>query len=405
MKTVKFLSLGCKVNQYDTQSIRERFLSRGFEESADAEAADVYVVNTCTVTLSADRKSKSALKRCARENPASKIIVTGCLVKKDAETLRALKNVHFIVSKDFFPDGITSFSGRTRAFLKVQDGCDNRCSYCKVPLVRGASRSRPPQEILKEASTLVKNGFKEIVLTGICLGSYGKGLYPKAELCGLLASLESIEGLLRIRLSSIEAGDVSPALIERIASSKKICRHLHIPMQSGDDEILRKMNRRYSAAGYLDLVRMARCLMPDIAVSTDIMVGFPGEEERHFNNTLELIRLVQPMRVHIFPFSPRPHTQACGLAGRVDTLAIEKRIRLIQAVAKAAARAYKKKSLGKEALVLFEEERKGSPGIWEGRTEDYLNTCVKTGLSLQNTLARVKIKEVKEDCLIATLVK
>jgi len=208
-RTIRFYTLGCKVNQYDTQSIRERFLRQGFREASNGAKAGVCLVNTCTVTQGADQKSRNIIRRSFRENPGAKVIVTGCLVNRDHAAIAAIKGVAFVIGKEFFPDGITGFSGRTRAFLKIQDGCDNACSYCKVPLVRGRSRSRNICDVVGEARALIKKGYKEIVLTGICLGAYGKDLSPRTSLTKLIGELERIEGLLRIRLSSIEAGDVS----------------------------------------------------------------------------------------------------------------------------------------------------------------------------------------------------
>jgi len=244
MKTVKFYTLGCKVNQYDTQSIRERFIQRGFKELSDGKPANVYVINTCTVTHKADSESVGFIRKAKRENPKSKLIITGCLVEKDSVSLSKIKGIDAIISKRFFPESISDFRGRTRAFLKIQDGCNNFCSYCKVTLVRGRSRSRSLEDIIKEANCLVKKGFKELVLTGINLGSYGKDFAQKITIVDVIEALEQIKGLLRIRLSSIEAADVSDELINKISESKKLCRHLHIPIQSGDNKILKKMNRR-----------------------------------------------------------------------------------------------------------------------------------------------------------------
>ena len=293
MKTFKICTLGCKVNQYEAQAIRERFLNHGFKEALAGKKADNYIINTCTVTANADKQSLALIRNCNRQNPKAKIIVTGCLAQKDSDSLRGLKGVDFIISKKFFTSGVTDFSGHTRAFLKIQDGCNNFCSYCKVPLVRGVSKSRPLEEIVREARQLVKNGFKEIVVTGICLGSYGKDLSPKIRLAQALKSLDDIDGLPRIRISSIEPNDVSAELIERIAGSGKICRHLHIPLQSGDDEILRRMHRHYNRLDYLKLIERLKVCMPDIAISTDVMVGFPGENEIHFKNTLDKVKLLK----------------------------------------------------------------------------------------------------------------
>ncbi|MDD5568361.1 MAG: MiaB/RimO family radical SAM methylthiotransferase, partial [Candidatus Omnitrophica bacterium] len=319
MPTVKFHTLGCKVNQYDTQSIRERFLGRGFKEARGSRKPDFYLINTCTVTAAADQKSRGIIRRCINENPKAKVIVTGCMVKNDSSELSGIKGVELIISKSFFSDGISDFSSHTRAFLKIQDGCDNFCSYCKVPLVRGRSRSRLLEDIVEEAGILVKKGFKEIVLTGICLGSYGKDLSMETSkglnLVAVIEELEKIEGLLRIRLSSIEAGDVTDALIDKLAESNKLCRHLHIPIQSGDDQILRKMRRKYSRKFYINLIKKIKARIPQVAITTDCLVGFPGESEKHFKNTLDLVNRIVPLRVHIFPYSAIKGTSVYSQGG------------------------------------------------------------------------------------------
>ena len=222
MKRIKFFTLGCKANQYDTQSIRERFLSKGFKDASGSSSPDYFLINTCTVTSGADQKSRNIIRRCIQSNPKAAVIVTGCLVEKDWNQLAAIKGISLLVKKGFFPEGISAFSQHTRAFLKIQDGCDNFCTYCKVALVRGKKRSKSPRQVLVEAEKLVDGGFQEIVLTGICLGGYGKDSSPKQDLVDVIDALEKIEGLLRIRLSSIEAGDVSAKLVKRLVSSKKL---------------------------------------------------------------------------------------------------------------------------------------------------------------------------------------
>ena len=304
MKTIKFYTLGCKVNQYDTQSIREQFLKNGYQEIDNGKTADTYFINTCTVTAIADRKAKNIIRHCVKENPKARIIVTGCLVEKDALSLSDIKGIDFLISKRFFREGISNFCGHTRAFLKIQDGCNNSCAYCKVPLVRGVSRSRPLLEIIKEAKKLVQNGFQEIVLSGICLGAFGKDLKEAISLVDAIEGLENIEGLLRIRLSSLEAVDVSDRLIQQMAESQKLCWHLHIPIQSGDDEILKKMQRSYKRKDYLELINKIKKHIPQVALTTDVLVGFPGEAEENFQNTLNLIKEILPLKVHIFPYSP-----------------------------------------------------------------------------------------------------
>ena len=397
MKTVKFFTLGCKVNQYDTQSIRERFLRSGFREISNGNPSDVCVINTCTVTAHADAKSKYMITRSIRENPRAKIIVTGCLVDKDALSISSIKGVDYIVSKRFFPQGISSFDGHTRAFLKVQDGCNNFCSYCKVPLVRGRSRSRSLDEVIEEARRLVRNGFKEIVLTGICLGSYGKDLKPKKSLVDAIQDIEKIDGLLRIRLSSIEARDVSKKLLATLAGSHKLCRHLHIPIQSGDNRILKLMRRKYSQEYYLKLIKRIKKAIPSIAITTDVLVGFPGETQQQFNNTIRLIKAIEPLRVHIFPYSRRKDTIADSLKDTLDADTMRQRIATTHAVAQACERAFKGRFFNKNMEVLVEKRSKDHSGYWEGYTDNYIRVLILSPQVLTHQIIKVELKEFQCD--------
>lgn len=380
-RTIKFFTLGCKANQYDTQSIRERFLSKGFREIVNRKQPDYLLINTCTVTSGADRKSRNIIRRCIQANPAASIIVTGCLAENDWVSLADIKGIGLIIKKSFFPEGISRFSGRTRAFLKIQDGCNNFCSYCKVALVRGRERSKKLTEIIKEAKALVAHGYKEIVLTGICLGAYGKGLPHKKDLVDVIDALEKIEGLSRIRLSSIEAGDVSLKLIRHMRKSKKLCRHLHIPIQSGDDAILKRMNRKYTSQKYLELISKIKSAIPGIAITTDVLVGFPGESEENFQNTVDLVQKIQPLKVHIFPYSPREGTAAAKTGDGSIALpvipaqagiSLPHRISRLKAVAEKCSLAYKKRFLNKSLEVLLEARDKQNPLLWEGLTDNYL---------------------------------
>ena len=403
MKTVKFYTLGCKVNQYDTQSIRERFLQCGYAEVNDGKPADVYVINTCTVTQAADSKSREMVRRSCRESPKARVIVTGCLAENPNENLKAMPGVDYIIGKRFFPVGISSFFKHTRAFLKIQDGCDNFCSYCKVPLVRGRSRSRPLEEIIHEANQLAINGHKEIVLTGICLGDYGKDLEPKINLVRVIKELEKIERVIRIRLSSIEAKDVTAALINHMARSKKLCPHLHIPIQSGDNVILKKMRRKYTRDDYLKLVRKIRMQIPGIAITTDCLVGFPGETEGQFQNTADLLKKILPLRTHIFPYSRREGTSAAEDPSIVSPHTVKGRAESLKKTASFCAASYKKKFIGKSADVLFEGRSKLRPDCWEGHTGNYIPVLLRSKLDLKNKLLRVRLKKVDGDYLLAVL--
>ena len=381
MKKFRIQTLGCKVKQYESQAIREKLLSRGMKEAGRAENAQLCVVNTCTVTAKADRESRYAVRYLRKRNPGARIIVTGCLVKN--------KN-----KKELCADRITFFEGRTRAFLKIQDGCDNFCAFCKVPLVRGKPKSAPLAHVVEEARGLARAGYKEIVLTGICIGKYGKDLKPRSSLADCIRALERIKGIARIRISSLEPQDVVPALVEKLSSSEKLCPHLHIPLQSGDDAILKRMNRKYTGKGFVSLVKGIRRRVKDFALSTDVIVGFPGESEPQFLNTLKAIKSVTPMRVHIFPFSPRPGTRGCRLDGRVDERQVKERCGRLRALAGQCRAAFLGKFKGRKMELLVEARSKDRPGLWEGYTPNYVRAAFKSGKAKPNALVRVTLEPI-----------
>lgn len=419
LRTFKILTLGCKVNQYDSQLIREQLEEVGLRESESRFKADCYVINTCTVTRSADSQSRNLIRSAQRENPTARIVVTGCYAHLNADTIQAIDGVGLILNNDdklalcehLFPQlkklapaadaGIGNFKGHTRAFVKVQDGCDNFCSFCKVPYVRGRSRSRPLEAIVREAKKLSQNGYKEIVLTGVCLGDYGRKFEPRRDIVDVLEALERIEGIERIRLSSIEACDISGRLISKMQSSKKLCNHLHIPFQSGDGRILKAMNRRDSRQAYIDLVRRLKRSVPDIGISADIMIGFPGEREKEFQNTLDFVREVMPMRVHIFRFSPRDFTKLAQGGIRLSSGVLKERYRLLKEQSDKASAAFKQRFRNQAVEVLFEEIKNG---FWQGYSRNYLLVSVKNkGFNLSNTTARVVIEKIGPSQVYAKL--
>jgi len=404
MKTIKLYTLGCKVNQYDTQCIKEKFLSQGFKECADLKKAGTCLINTCSVTSSADQKSRSLIRRCIKGNPSARIIVTGCLVEKDYLSLKEIPDIDLIVSRAFFPEGISNFSGHTRAFLKIQDGCNNFCAYCKVPLIRGRSRSKPLERVIAEAQQLVKNGFKEIVLSGICLGSYGKDLSPSADLVEAIEAIEKIEGIWRIRLSSIEVRDISRELIAKIAGSQKLCRHLHIPLQSGDNQVLKDMQRIYSREDYLLLIRRVRDQIPDIAITTDCLIGFPTESENHFQHTLETIKEILPLKVHIFPYSQREGTAAAkDFYRELKPEVVKERFYRLKKEAALLSLAYQEQFLHQELAVLMESRPKDGPCFWEGHSSNYLKVRVKSKKNLKNKLIYVRLKKITKDYILGVV--
>ncbi|MFY9402220.1 MAG: tRNA (N(6)-L-threonylcarbamoyladenosine(37)-C(2))-methylthiotransferase MtaB [Candidatus Omnitrophota bacterium] len=418
---VKFYTLGCKVNQYDTQIIREGFLEKGFKEASQKKRADIYLINTCTVTSSADSKSREIIRRSIRENPKAKIIVTGCLAELDVGQIKGInKDILIFKNKEkeniaYFltgkPDNritgkpvnrptgkltnrITFFKGRTRAFLKIQDGCDNFCSYCKVSLVRGKPKSKPLKLIFKEAKGLVRRGFKEIVLTGICLGAYGRDFKKeRVDLVDVIEGLEKIKGLERIRLSSIEAGDITDSLLKSFLRLTKLCPHLHIPIQSGDNVILKKMNRKYTRKSYLLLINKIKKIVPQIAITTDCIVGFPGESEKNFQNTLSLVQKINPLKVHIFPYSPREGTSAAvNYKITLPKAILNERVKRLKALSEKSRLKFLQKFKGKRLPVLFEALSKEKKGYWEGFTGNYIKVYLKSGKPLKNKIINIKLK-------------
>ncbi|MDD5097411.1 MAG: MiaB/RimO family radical SAM methylthiotransferase [Candidatus Omnitrophica bacterium] len=404
MKSIKFFTLGCKANQYDTQSIRERFLSKGFREDPDSLKPDYFLINTCTVTSSADQKSRNIIRRCIQSNLKAKVIVTGCLAEKDWGALKDIPGISLVVKKSFFPEGISSFSQHTRAFLKIQDGCDNFCTYCKVALVRGKKRSKSINQVLSEAKKLVACGFQEIVLTGICLGEYGKDFSPKKDLVYIIEALAKIEGLLRIRLSSIEAGDVSPGLIKCLSGNKKLCRHLHIPIQSGDNSILKSMNRKYTRQKYLNLIARLKRKISGVSITTDCLVGFPGETDGYFNNTVSLVKKILPLKTHIFPYSMRPGTKAAKLSQVVDAKTITSRCAKLEKVSKECQYEFMHKFIGQEATLLIEGVAKNEVDYLEGLTDNYLKVRMPFKPGLKNKLVKVRLIRINGDGFIGEYV-
>jgi len=417
MPTFKLSTLGCKVNQYESQLIREQLLSAGLTESNAKSSAEVYIINTCTVTQKADSESLNLIRRAIRENAGAQIFVAGCLTELDAGRIKKLKTGIKIIKNKHKGNiarhilgrnkkyasllGISYFKGRNRAFLKIQDGCNNRCSYCKVPLVRGLSRSRPVDDIIAEAKRITARGIKEIVLCGICLGAYGRDLKPAVHLVELLCGLEKIKGMERIRLSSIEAGDISDNLIDKIRHSSKICRHLHIPIQSGDDAILKKMGRNYSSNDYLTLINKIKRKVRGIAVTTDVLVGFPGEGKNNFYNTLSLVKRISPLKVHIFPYSAREGTAAADFKHAISRQEINGRTAQLKKLAAECSLEYKKRFLGKKLSVLIEGRHAKDGHFWDGYTDNYIRVLLKSRRNLANRIIPVIINEIMPEYALA----
>ena len=414
MSRVALHTLGCKVNQYETQRIAEGFLSKGFDVVDFSDEADVYVINTCTVTRTADSKSRQAARSAIRRNPRATVVVTGCYAETSPEEVAKIHGVGMVMGnreKAGLVERVVNnlrdipaavrrpkreIENRTRALLKIQDGCDQFCAYCVVPLARPVVTSRPFAEVLAEASELARRGFKEIVLTGIRLGRYDEGL---AELVHALTTLPGIE---RIRLSSIELTDIPAGLLDLVAQNHKICRHLHVPLQSGDDAVLARMKRPYTSADYESFVRRARSSVSGIAITTDIMVGFPGETAEEFDNTYRLAERMRFARAHVFPYSPRPRTQAAELPDDVSPAEKERRKTRLMDLAAECSHEFACVLVGKTVQVLVEGKEIGG-NLLSGLTDNYVRTIFEADRGHVGNIVDVDVESVSRANAFGTL--
>lgn len=397
--TFRTITLGCKVNQYETQYVREGLSSLGYREAAAREPASLCVVNTCTVTAEGDAKSRQTIRQLAARNPGARIIVMGCYATRAPAEVAALPGVAEIVTdKRELPDllgrfgvvdiptGISRFDGRKRAYVKVQDGCLLRCSFCIIPKVRPNMRSRPPEQIVEEVGRLVAHGHREIILTGIHLGHYGVDFNrgrPKRQwtrLSHLVDRLARLEGEFRIRLSSIEATEVTRELIAAMAEhAPRVCPHLHVSLQSGSDHVLRRMRRRWGSRRFVDRCLLARETLDQPALTTDVIVGFPGESEADFDDTLRVVEQVGFSKLHIFPFSPRRTTPAAEMADQVPPQVKQARIERLQALERRLASRYQQSLLGRPLQVMVESPVADRPGYAYGTACRYVQVELPAG--------------------------
>ena len=402
MTTVSVATLGCKVNQFESEALMASLEQRGYSLIPFGERADVTIINTCTVTHRADFQSRQMVRRAFRFNPGSLIIVTGCYAQVEPEAIARIDGVGYLLGngeKKKIPDVLPlldkgdlpriqvadiqrevlfsdiplhSFHHHTRAFLKIQDGCDACCSYCVVPSARGRSRSLPAEKVVEHLRILKEKGFKEVVLTGIHIGSYGLDLTPPFPLEKLLRRLEHEETPDRIRLSSIEPLDFSPDLISILSKSSNVCPHLHIPIQSGDDEILQRMNRNYDRSFLSDLLRDLRQRIPQLSIGTDVIAGFPGETEEEFKRTYELIESLPFSYLHIFPFSRRKGTPASRFPQQVGEAKIKERAEVLREMGREKRQAFYRQFVDQELSVLVEDRRDRETGRWKGLSRNYI---------------------------------
>lgn len=431
MKTIASHTLGCKVNQYDTQAMIELFAEKGYRTVPWGESADFYLINTCTVTGTGDRKSLQLIRRIRREHPDATLIVCGCMAQQKGEELLSTgadlvigtqrRTEVVTLTEQVLRTGqplcaVVPLSGsvpyekmtvsdqneHTRAVLKIQEGCNNRCTYCIIPAVRGPIRSRMPEDIRQEVARLSQAGFREIVLTGIHLTSYGRDLTPPVSLLDVVRIIQHTEGILRIRLGSLEPVIATKAFAEALRENDRICPQFHLALQSGSDSVLARMKRRYNTQQYLRGVENLREAFPRAAITTDILTGFPGETEAEFEETRRMIQTVGFARIHVFPYSPRPGTPAAGFPGQIPTAEKERRARELIAEGEKAAAGYLAGWVGKESVMIPEEQTRG---CWEGYTPEYIRVrlpenadCV-SGIPVRVRLTSVESRAMRGEII------
>ncbi len=423
-------TLGCKVNQFESVALAQSLKQYGWLQSTDGKNVDLFIINTCTVTQKASSQSRQAIRKAIRSNPDARIVVTGCYAQTEADKIKKIRGVSHVIgqqdkskiprilsgltekitrkeidisSKDqdrqnfFLLHPVTGWTSRTRPFLKIQDGCDAHCTYCIVPIARGRSRSMPFSEVLGNMEELGAAGFKETVLTGIHLGCYGLDLTPKTDLFKLLKAIEEQKSVKRIRLSSIEPRELTKHIIKLATNSHNICPHFHIPLQSGDDRILKKMKRPYTAAFFRDLVNQIHVLIPHAAIGVDTLIGFPGETQKVFENTYALIKELPITYLHVFPFSPRKQTPAASYPNQVKPDILKARCSKMRGLGKTKKRAFYKKFIGQTVEVLVEGKRDLKTGYLKGLTSNYIPVLVQGEDKLMNTFINAKIEKLNRN--------
>lgn len=422
---IGFCTLGCKVNQYETEAIKEIFINNGWEIAEFSDICDAYVINTCTVTHLSDRKSRQMIRRAYTKNKNAVIAVLGCFAQmspKEVEKIegvsivigtknklkayeliskKAKENIVTPVDKEDYEDmEITLFESKTRAIIKAQDGCNNFCSYCIIPYARGRIRSRNPENIYNECLRLSENGFLEIVLAGIHICSYGKDL-EDYDLLKLLKKIHKIEGIKRIRLSSIEPNAFTDEFIYALKDLPKVCHHFHISLQSGCDETLKRMNRKYDSLFYKNICDKILKEFPDSAITTDLIVGFPGESEEEFSKTKEFINSIPFYQIHTFKYSKREGTKAALMENQVSPEVKDKRSKEIIKISQEKQKAFEEKHLGNEVEILVESIQKD--GFFMGHTKNYLPVYVKSCDNIKDKIIKVKITDYKNGMLTGNI--
>ena len=429
MKSVASFALGCKVNQAESEAVAEAFADRGYEIKNIDEAADIYVINTCAVTNFGDKKSRQLLRKVKRLNPDAIVVASGCYAQVESDVVSAIDEVDIVVGtkgrhnivdavekyiedrqkvclvgdimheRDFEPISVRKLAGRARAYIKIQDGCSQYCSYCIIPYARGPIRSRDEEDILKEVKNLALNGFKEVVLTGIHVASYGKDNH-KTDLLSLIKRVNDVNGIERIRLSSVEPNIVTEEFARDLSQMPKVCNHFHLSLQSGCDKTLKAMNRRYTTEKYMDSVNLLRKYMPDSGITTDIIVGFPGETEEDFAQSCDFAKKVNFSKIHVFPYSPKKGTPAAEMKNQIPAEIKNKRANELIKISDEMEDEFIKKHIGKVIDVLFE---KSENGYFEGHTSNYIHVKAESKNNIRNMILPVKILSYNDKIAIGEI--
>ena len=430
---VAFTTLGCRVNQYETEAMTEKFIKQGYEVVHFDEYADVYVINTCTVTNMGDKKSRQMIGRARRTNQQAVIAVAGCysqiapkkvakipgvdvvigtrnkgeivqLVEECIKGKKQIDSVKDVLRNNVFEElNIQEYQDKTRAFLKIQDGCNSFCSYCAIPFARGAVCSKTPEKIIEEVNRLASHGFKEIILSGILISSYGVDLEGNWNLMRVLEKVDKIDGIERVRIGSVSPKFFTEDVIIRISKLKKICPHFHISLQSGCNETLKRMNRHYTTDEYNNVVESLRNNIKDVSITTDVIVGFPGETEEEFNTTYKFLEKIKLSKMHIFKYSPREGTKAAEMKEQIDGNVKDERSNKLIELNKILEKEFMNKFIHRRLKVLYEEKVKGKEGFYEGYTPNYIKVMSNSKTNIEGEILETEILDVEEEHSLGTL--
>ena len=442
-KVVRFVTLGCKVNQYETNAMAQKFLEKGYQiieeitpENEDIKP-DICIINTCTVTNMSDRKSRQMLRRMKEKNPSTIVVAVGCYAQVAKKELAKIPEIDLVLgnnekveivkyveeyinnhinnvelddvmySKEFSDFGDVTYTEKTRAVIKIQDGCDRFCSYCIIPYARGRVRSRKPENIISEITQIASKGIKEVVITGIHIASYGKDFAMSKDskltnyrLIDLLEEINEIQGIQRIRLGSIEPLLITVEFVERLKKLEKICHHFHLSLQSGCDETLKRMNRRYTTEQFKEIVRLLRNAYSDVNLTTDIIVGFPGETDEEFNKTYQFLKEIKFYKMHVFKYSPRKGTKAAVMLNQINGDIKEERSKKLIELSDRNEIEYNKSYIGKNVEVLFEEEK---DGMYKGHTQNYIMVYCQSKENFDNKIIDVVCEKAEKEHIIAIM--